>query len=79
MILRDSPSSVRKINVCWTDTRKMEMMTKILVWKDVERLLGDRLAGDDLQELKEVLFDILHPTCSKMMVARAMPWSKGPM
>lgn len=49
----------------------MELLTRVLVRRDTEWLLADHLAGEDLQELKEVIFDILYLTCSEAAVPLA--------
>lgn len=38
------------------------MFTRVYVRKNIEKLLGDRLSSETLQELKEVMFNILYPT-----------------
>lgn len=57
------------MNACWTETQNVEMLTRMMVRKDIEQLLGDRFAVESLQRMKEVVFDILYPTCSEMAVS----------
>lgn len=64
-MLQVTQSHTKWTNPLWTDNQNVEMLTRVYVREDIEELLGDRLPGETLQELKEVMFNILYPTYAK--------------
>lgn len=63
--LQRTQSYEKQVNPFWTESENIQMLTRMYLREDLEKLLGDQLPGETVQELKEVLFNIVYPTYAK--------------
>lgn len=52
-------------NQIWEDNQNIEMLTRVYVRNDFEKLLGDQLPRETLRELKDIVFNIIYSTYAK--------------
>jgi hypothetical protein len=55
------------MNPVWTIDENIEILTRVLVRKDMMSLLSGNLSEDILEELSDVLFNVLYPAYEKPM------------